>query len=157
MSQTEQKKTPGGPEATPSPAASSSAATPDTSATTASAALAAVAADAGGEKKKKKKRKYSRGLKELQNGERDVAKASRRLARAVAEGFTTYYRRDRKSSRKKRDGAIRDAVKNWAKGLGKAAKKGSDVPFDLAKALDTKTVRRNVRSAIRFLAPPFVR
>lgn len=155
MSQTDQKKTPAGPEATPAPTASPSPASVDASST--GAALGAVAAEVGGEKKKKKKRKYSRGLKEVQRGERDVAKASRRLARAVAEGFTTYYRRDRKSSRKKRDGAIRDAVKNWAKGLGKAARKGSDVPYDLAKALDTKTVRRNVRSLIRFLAPPFVR
>jgi hypothetical protein len=121
------------------------------------AATDAVLSELGGEVKKKKKRKYSRGLKEVQIAERGVSKAGRRVARAMADGFSTYYDRDRKSSRKKRDGAIRDAVKNWAKGLGKAARKSSNAPYDVAKAFDTKTVRRNVRNVVRFLAPPFFR
>jgi hypothetical protein len=108
-------------------------------------------------KKKKKKRKDSRGLREVQTVERDLAKASRRVARAVASGIGTYYQRDKKSSRKKRDGAIKDALKNWAKGLGKTARRSSGVPYDIAKAFDTKTFRRNLRATVRFIAPPFLR
>lgn len=112
--------------------------------------------DLGG-KKKKKKRKYTRGLRDLQISERKLAKASRRVARAVASGVSTYYERDKRSSRKKRDGAIRDALENWAKGLGKTMRRSSSAPYDIAKAFNTKTIRRNVRTAVRFLAPPFLR
>lgn len=121
------------------------------------AAAAAVAESFGEGGEKKKKRKYSRGLKELQRGERKIAKAGRRFGRAIASGLETYYDRDIASSYKKRDGAIRDALKNWTKGLEKAAKKSSGIPYDIAKAFDTKTMRRNIRTAIRFLAPPFLR
>jgi hypothetical protein len=115
--------------------------------------------DFGGreDRPKKKKRKYSRGLRELQTGERRLSKAGARLARAVANGMNTYYKEDKKSSRKKRDGAIRDALKNWARGVGKTMRRSSGVPYDIARAFDTKTIRRNVRAVARVLAPPFFR
>lgn len=108
-------------------------------------------------KKKKKKRKYTRGLKDIQTIGRGLAKANRRIARAVASGVGTYYERDKKSSRKKRDGSIRDALKNWAKAVGKTARRSSSVPYDIADAFDTRTIRRSVRATVRFFAPPFFR
>jgi len=125
----------------------------------AAAAAAATAAIADGLEwgDKKKKRKYSRGLKEVQRSERKLAKAGRRVGQAIASGFETYYDRDLQSSYKKRDGAVRDALKNWAKAWQKTAKKSAGVPYDIAKAFDTKTMRRNIRTVVRFLAPPFLR
>jgi hypothetical protein len=108
-------------------------------------------------KKQKKKRKYSRDLKEFQQVERGLAKANRRVARAIASGFNEYYQLDNRSSHKKRDGAIRDALKNWSKSLGKVVRKSSNAPYDVVNAFDTKTIRRTVRRTVRLFASPFLR
>jgi hypothetical protein len=108
-----------------------------------------------GKKKKKKKKKESFGLRDAQDFQRAFSKASRRVARGLADGFATYDKRTRKSSRKKRDGAIRDAVENAARGLGKAGRVASWAPVDLIKGANTKTVRRAVRNTIRFFTAPF--
>src|SRR5262245_7644154 len=121
------------------------------------AAPAAVPVQAGGQdvapvllggKKKKKKKKESYGLRDAQDFQRAFNKASRRVARGVADGFATYDKRTRKSSKKKRDGAIRDAIENAARGVGKAGRVASWAPVDLIKGANTKTVRRAVRNAI---------
>ena len=98
---------------------------------------------------KKKKRRYSRGLREVQQLERSVSKVSARVARAVAKGMTTYRKRSDKSARKKRDGAIRDFAVNLAEGVGKTMRDLSRVPADLARGLNTKRVRRRVRRTLR--------
>jgi len=116
-------------------------------------ATGTVAAQAEGSAAPKKKRKYSRGLKQFQKSERSLAKVNRRISRAVASGFGTYYERSDASSRKKRDGAIKDAVKNWGKGMSKAIRKASDAPNDVASAFDTKAVRRQIRQVARLLTP----
>jgi hypothetical protein len=106
---------------------------------------------------KKRKRKYSRGLRDVQRWERGYAKASRRVSRAISAGLDTYMERRDKSSYKRRDGAIRDALKNWSKGVSKAMRKASDAPYDLTKAFDTKSVRRTVKFVVRSLTLPFLR
>ena len=108
-------------------------------------------------KTKKKKRKYTRGLKDLQKLERGLSKAARRLSRAAAGGVSLYRRRSNKSSRKKRDGAIKDGLENWTRGLGKAVRKSGDGPYDIAKSLNSKRVSRQVRSALRLMIPPIFR
>ena len=107
--------------------------------------------------KKKNKRKYTRGLKDVQRLERGVTKASRRLSRAVASGLATYEKRRDKSSRKKRDGAIKDAIENWTRAYGRAVRKGSDAPYDVARRLNTKRLSRPIRDAIRLVTPPVFR
>src|SRR5262245_48557828 len=92
------------------------------------------------ERKKKKKRKYSRGLGSLQRAERGFAKANARVAQAVASGLSEYYRRDNRSSRKRRDGAIRDGVRNWSEALSKALRRGARAPRDFADAFDSRAV-----------------
>lgn len=108
-------------------------------------------------RKRKRKRKYSRGLKDVQRWERGLAKGSRRVGRAVSAGLDRYFDRRERSSYKKRDGAIRDALKNWSKALGKTMRKASDAPYDVTKAFDTKSVRRTVKFGARTLALPFLR
>ena len=106
---------------------------------------------------KKGKRKYTRGLRDLQRWERGYAKASRSLGRAFAAGLDTYYKRRNKSSYKRRDGAVRDALKNWTKATGKMISKASDAPYDLVKALDSRSVRRTMKFFMRSLSSPFLR
>ena len=124
--------------------------TPDMHAQTAAhgettAAPVAVAPAAG----KRKKRKYSKGLKEIQQFGRSMNKASARVARAVAKGMATYRKRSDKSSFKKRDGSIRDFAVNLAAGLGKTLRVLSGVPSDLAKGLDTKRARKRARRQVK--------
>ena len=99
--------------------------------------------------KKKKKRKYSKGLKELQQLERTLSKASNRVARGVAQGMATYRKRSDKSAMKKRDGSLRDLAVNVAAGLGKTLRVLSSVPSDLAKGLDTKSARKRTRRQVK--------
>jgi hypothetical protein len=106
---------------------------------------------------KKGKRKYTRGLRDFQKWERGYAKASRRIGQAIAAGLDTYLERRDRSSYKRRDGAIRDALKNWSKGITKSLRKASGAPYDLFKAINTKPVRRTVKFAVRSLALPFLR
>jgi Family of unknown function (DUF6312) len=109
------------------------------------------------EPKRKRKRRYSRGLKDVQRWERGWAKASRRLGRAVAGGLDSYLDRRDRSSYKRRDGAIRDALKNWSKAASKSMRRASGAPYDVLKAFNTKTVRRTIKVGTRTLAFPFLR
>ena len=103
--------------------------------------------------KKKKKKKYSKGTKDIQRMERRASKASQRLARAVADGLPAYRKKSNKSARKKRDGAVVEFIPNAAEGLSKSMRVASRVPADLAKAVNTKRVRRQMRAVVRIMRP----
>jgi hypothetical protein len=105
----------------------------------------------------KRKRKYSRGLKDAQRWEHGIAKGSRRVGRAVYEGLDLYLERRDRSADKRRDGAIRDALKNWSKAASKTLREAADAPYDVFKAFNTKSVRRTVKFGVRSLALPFLR
>ena len=103
--------------------------------------------------KGKKKRKYSRGLKELQQNSRSLAKVSDDLARSVSKGIRTYRKASDKSADKKRDGAMLDFGLNLAKGLSKSLRTSSSVPEDLAQAmLGQGGTRRRLRRQMRLAA-----
>ena len=107
--------------------------------------------------KKKKKKKYSRGLRDIQKFDIALAKANKRLNSAAAEGYSSYLKSSRKSARKRRDGAIQDAFKNWAKANGKTMRRASSAAEILADAMDTKSSRRNFRTMVRLSVPVFFR
>jgi hypothetical protein len=102
--------------------------------------------------KKRKKRRYSRGLRNPQRVSRRLTRASHKLVRAVSSGMSTYRDREDRSSRRKRDGAIKDALKNWARAMGKTMRKSSGVPYDIARAFDTKKNRKSIRAVVRATA-----
>ena len=102
-------------------------------------------------KKGKKKRKHSRGLKDIQRTLRRSTKASDRLASAFSAGFGTFRSRSNKSSRRKKDGLLKDVYKNSAAGMSKSLRKSSSVPKILAKSVKGKTVRRRVRKLSRLM------
>jgi hypothetical protein len=94
--------------------------------------------------KKKKKKKYSRGLKEPQKLGEGLSRSAERLAQAVADGLSETRRRGNKSARKKRDGLIKDAVRNVGRGLEEAISKASKAPTDLTKRVSTRRLTRLV-------------
>lgn len=100
-------------------------------------------------KDKKKKKKYSKRLKNVQKSSEKISKASSRMANAVADGIDQYRNKRDKSARKKRDGAIKDFLPNFASGISKTLRKSSLVPVDLAKAVNTKRARKRVKRTIR--------
>ena len=108
-----------------------------------------LASAAGQPQERKKKRKYSKGLKELQQLERTLSKTSNRVAHAVAKGMATYRKRSNESAVKKRDGSLRDLAVNVAAGLGKTLRALSGVPSDLAKGLNTKGARKRARRQMK--------
>lgn len=98
---------------------------------------------------KKKKRRYSTGLELMQRRQRGVVQAFARAAEAVAVGAATYRDRSEASAFKKRDGAVRDRLKNWSKAVNKAMKVARKVPRDLVKPIDTPETQRIILAAVR--------
>jgi hypothetical protein len=102
-------------------------------------------------KSKKKKRKYSGGTKELQIDVRSVSKVAERIASALASGLSLYAKKTNKSSLKKKDGVLRDMLRNSASGLGMTLRKSSRIPVLLSKTASQRTVRRRARALARAL------
>ncbi len=98
-------------------------------------------------KKKKKKKKYSRGTKPLQRLLLGVSKAGYRSSNAVAEGLNTFVKRSNKSGRKRRDGMVRDALRNAGRGFSDGAKELGKAPRAIAKSIGTRRVWRVFRMA----------
>lgn len=99
------------------------------------AAAEAVAQEPVGEpKKKKKKAKYTRGLKGIQKLQKRGSRAQLRFAEAITDSINTWRKANDKSSRKRRDGAIRDFQKNWAKGVARYWRTVAKAPRDVTKA-----------------------
>lgn len=107
--------------------------------------------------KKKKKRKYSRGLKTFGQLQRGAARSSWRLGDAVAAGLKSFRKRNDESSRKRRDGALRNLFKNASRASGKVLEKSGKVPYDLVRNVSTKAMWRQTRPVMQFLAWPFAR
>lgn len=105
----------------------------------------------------KKKRKYSTRMRAGQEIERGVSRAAASLGDAVAATFDTYKKRSNASSYKKRDGAVKDALKNWTKAYSKGMKEASDAPYQLVKAVNSGKASRRVRDAVKMFAPPMFR
>jgi len=105
----------------------------------------------------KAKRKYSKRMRSGQEIERGLSKAASSLGDAVAATFNTYKKRSRASSFKKRDGAVKDALKNWTKAYSKGMKEASDAPYQLVKAVNTSKASKQIRDAVKMVSPPMFR
>lgn len=120
-------------------------------------AVGAMVTNGAGIAEPKKKKKASKGLKNVQKAHRNVARAMDHLASAVSDGMSTYRTEHRKSEEKKKDGGLRDAIKNSGKAMSDTLKSLSKVPKDLTKSVDSKRTRKQVRNAARFLSGPLGR
>jgi len=103
------------------------------------------------------RRRYSSRTKGLQEAERGMTRAAADLGEAIATTFRTYKKRENASSYKKRDGAVKDAIKNWTKATGKGMKEASDVPYHLVKSMNGSKASRQIRDAVKMFAPPMFR
>jgi hypothetical protein len=108
-------------------------------------------------KRKKKKRKYTRGLKGIQRLQRGASRSSWRIGDAVADGLKEFRKRNDRSSRKRRDGALRDTFKNMSRAAGEVLRGSGKAPYDFAKRLPNRAIWKQVRPAVQFLAWPFPR
>jgi transketolase len=102
--------------------------------------------------KKKKQKKYSKGLEDFQRMEGRVSRISKRVAKAMAKGASTYEQERKKSAGKKKDGSVRDFAPNMGEALSASLREVSSVPADLAEAMNTKGSRRMLRNQIRTAA-----
>ena len=98
------------------------------------------------------KKRYSSELKDGQKLEEGASRAAQRLAQAVADGFGEYRRRRDRSAGRKKDGAVKDFVRNLGRGAEEALRTGAKAPTDLTRYLTKKRLTRLV-----FLPPPFSR
>lgn len=104
-------------------------------------------------RKKRGKKRYSKGTKDLQVCERGFSRSLERVADAVAAGLGRYRRRRNRSANRKKDGAIKDFVRNVGRGAEKALRTGSKAPTDLTRRVTAKRLRRATRLWIP--PPPF--
>jgi hypothetical protein len=103
-------------------------------------------------KKKKRKKRYSRGLKDLQQTGRGFTKLSSRLARSVYKGMERFRKASDKSASKKRDGALRDILLNMGKASSKSLRISSRIPLDLAKTMNQRSGRRIFRRQLSLMS-----
>jgi|GEM_PF-6323202 len=105
----------------------------------------------------KKKRKTSKGLKNLDKAHDNASRAMEHLSASISDGLKTYRREQKASAEKKKDGALRDLMKNSGKAASDSLKTLSKVPRDLTRTLDNKRNRKQVRAVARFIAGPLGR
>jgi hypothetical protein len=103
-------------------------------------------------KKKKTKRRYSKGLGEMQRMERHLTRSTHRMVKATEKGLSHYRKLNFKSAQKKRDGVLRDFVPNTGLAMSRVMSEASPIPFDIARAMNTKQNRRRLRRQLRSLS-----
>jgi len=96
-------------------------------------------------KGKKKKKKYTRGTKGIQRLALGVTDALYRSANSVAKAEKTISKRSKKSSRKKKDGLVRDSLRNASRGIGDGFTELGKAPNEIARRIGTGQVRRAFR------------
>src|SRR5262252_8744946 len=80
---------------------------------------------------KKKKKKYSnKNLRRASKVDRNLSKATRRMAKAIARGIENWEENRDKAARKRKDGAFVKAVENSAQAVGTFLREVSYVPED---------------------------
>jgi hypothetical protein len=97
-------------------------------------------------KKKGKKKKYTKGTKGVQRLTLGVSDALFRSANSVAKGAKTFSKRSKKSSRKRRDGLIRDSLRNASRGVGDGLAELGKAPNEIARRISTGQVRKAFRA-----------
>jgi hypothetical protein len=90
-------------------------------------------------------RKYSKRRKRLQEFERHASKGLHRLAKSVEAGIREWRDATDRSARKRKDGALRDALDNSARAVSKQLRVASRAPQDAARALRSLKITKALR------------
>ena len=110
--------------------------------------VAGLAKVVGSKRKSGKKRGSSRASRRLIDVENRASKAVRRVTKAVNRGVGTYLDKRDKSARKRRDGALVDVYENASVGAAEAIANASPVLTDIAKALNTRRLRKRIKKVL---------
>jgi hypothetical protein len=100
-------------------------------------------------KRREGRKRYSGGTRQSQRFLFGLSRAAFRTANAMSKGLDTYTRRSEKSMRRKRDGMVKDFLRNTSRGFADAAEELGRAPEEIAWRISTKNVRRT----FRFLTP----
>ena len=100
-------------------------------------------------RKSGKKRGSSRAARRLEDIESRASKSVHRITKAVNRGVRTYLDKRDKSERKRRDGAIVDFYENVSVGAAEAIANSSPALTDIAKAWNTRRLRKRIRKVLR--------
>ena len=94
-------------------------------------------------------KKYSEGLEDIQVLEGDMVRVAKRAAKAASKGLDTYDQERQRSAKEKTDGAIEDFFNNSAKATSSFLKEASEIPIDVAEAMNTESYRKRLRKNLR--------
>ena|ERR1700741_4437312 len=101
-------------------------------------------------KGRKRKKKYTQGTKGLQRLTLGVSDALYRSANSVSRATKTFSKRSKKSARKRRDGLVRDSLRNASRGFANGLIELGEAPNEIAQRIGTGQVRRTFRAFIPF-------
>ncbi|HEV7767524.1 MAG TPA: hypothetical protein VGQ76_21160 [Thermoanaerobaculia bacterium] len=93
----------------------------------------------------KRKKKYSKGTKGFQRLLQGVAESANRVSRGFARNTRTFADRSRRSSRKRRDGLMRDFFKNESRAIRKGSRQFTKAPEEITKRLSTRRTWKALR------------
>jgi hypothetical protein len=96
-------------------------------------------------KKGRNKRRYTSGTKGLQRLTLGVAKAAYRSANAFAEGLQTFSKRSNRSARRRRDGLIRDSLRNASSGFADGLNELGRAPREVTRKISGRAIWRTFR------------
>lgn len=105
------------------------------------------------QEKKNKKRKYTYGTQGFQSLERGMTTSLETVAEGMTKILHEYNGQRNKSSRKKRDGAIKDALENWAKAVSEGAGTVASAPLHFVKTVQ----KGGACSPFKYLKPSIFR
>lgn len=93
-------------------------------------------------------RRYSKRYRPLQEFERHASKGVHRLVQSVEAGIAEWRKATDRSARKRKDGALRDALENSARAVSKQIRVASRAPKDAARALRSLKIGKALRRAL---------
>ena len=89
----------------------------------------------------------SRGVRRLTDIDKRVSKAVRRMTRALDSGVDSYIEHRDESASARKDGAVVDLAENVSHGVSKAVSEAAPLLTDMAEALNTRKLRKQIRQA----------
>jgi len=95
--------------------------------------------------RKRSRKRYTRGAKGFQQLALGISKAAFRVTNSVAKGLGTFARESNKSGRKRRDGIIRDSLRNASSGVSDGLTELGRAPGEVARRINSGRVWRTVR------------
>jgi hypothetical protein len=101
-------------------------------------------------KSRKRKKKYTSGTKGFQRLALGLSDALYRSSNSVSRAARTFSKRSNKSARKRRDGLVRDSLRNASRGFANGLTELGEAPYEVARRIPTGQVRRTFQVLVPF-------